>query len=241
MSPPVDDSARPREVRKAFVAAVVPGPKSPSAVSDWQWYCSMCCQARTVLAMAASPLSTSRSSAGHGQADSIDGSDSRGSAKVRAAVAKEESPDLVLMGLMAEDGNFAAVGPMLAELMGIPSATAVVKVEFGDGKATCQRELEGGALEVVELPTPALLAVQTGLNQVRYASLKGIMAAKKKPIDTKTAGDLGLAGQVGGDAAKVTVEKVYVPPKGEGAEIIEGSTDEVVAKLVAKIKELGLL
>lgn len=177
----------------------------------------------------------------HVKDEAVDGSDALGIAKVLAAVAKEESPDLVLMGLMADDGNFAAVGPMLAELMGVPSATAVVKAERAEGKVTCERELEGGALEVVELPTPCLLAVQTGLNQVRYASLKGIMAAKKKPIDTKGAGDLGLAGQVGAGAAKIEMEKVYVPPKTAGAEMIEGSTDEVVEKLLGKIKELGLL
>jgi len=171
----------------------------------------------------------------------IDGSDSLGIAKVLAAVAKEVSPDLVLMGLMADDGNFAAVGPMLAELMGVPSGTGAVKCELADGKITIERELEGGALEVVELPTPAVVTVQTGLNQVRYASLKGIMAAKKKPLDVKGAGDLGLAGAVGDAAAKVKITKIYSPPKGEGAEIIEGSTDEVVSKLVGKVKELGLL
>ncbi len=171
----------------------------------------------------------------------VDGSDSLGIAKVLAAVAKEESPDLIFTGLMADDGNFAAVGPMLAELMGVPSATAVVKVERSDAAVTCERELEGGALEVVELQTPCLLAVQTGLNQVRYASLKGIMAAKKKPIDNKTAADLGIAEQVGSGASKIKIDKIYVPPKGEGAEMIEGSTDEVVAKLMGKIKELGLL
>ena len=171
----------------------------------------------------------------------VDGSDALGTAKVLAAVAKEESPDVVLMGLMSDDGNEASVGPMLAGLMGVPHATAVVKAEAtGDG-FRCERELEGGALEVVELPKPCLMAVQTGLNQVRYASLKGIMAAKKKPIDVKTAGDLGLAGQVGAGARKMKIESVYTPPKGEGAELIEGSTDEVVTQLVGKIKELGLL
>jgi electron transfer flavoprotein beta subunit len=94
---------------------------------------------------------------------------------------------------------------------------------------------------VTELRKPCVLAVQTGMNQVRYASLKGIMAAKKKPIDVKTAADLGLAGQVGAAAARVKVAKVYTPPKGQGAEILQGSTDQVVAKLVGKIKELGLL
>ena len=135
----------------------------------------------------------------------------------------------------------SAVPPMLAELMGIPHATAVVKVEKSGNGVRVERELEGGAVEVVELPSPCLLAVQTGLNQVRYASLKGIMAAKKKPIDVKTAEQLGLAGKVGAGAAKVRIQKIYQPPKGEGAEIVSGTTDEVVSKLVGKIKELGLL
>ena len=83
--------------------------------------------------------------------------------------------------------------------------------------------------------------MQTGLNQVRYASLKGIMAAKKKPLDVKTAGDLGVADAVGAGAAKVKIESIAPPPKGESAELLEGSTDDVVAGLMNKIKELGLL
>jgi electron transfer flavoprotein beta subunit len=171
----------------------------------------------------------------------VEGSDSLGIARVLAAVAKEVGPDLVLMGLMSDDGNAAAVPPMLAELLGIPHATAVVKVDREGGGYRVERELEGGALEVVDLPLPCLLAVQTGLNQVRYASLKGIMAAKKKPLDVKTAEDLGLVGSVGAAAAKVRIQRIYQPPKGDGAEIVSGSPDEVVAKLVGKIKELGLL
>ena len=169
-----------------------------------------------------------------------DAADALGAAKILAAVAKAESPDLVLMGLMSDDGNFAAVGPMLAELAGMPHATSVVKVTM-NGSVTVERELEAGATEVVELAKPCLLAVQTGLNQVRYASLKGIMAAKKKPIETKTLADLGLAGQVGAAAAKVKIQKIYPPPKGAGAEMLKGSTDEVVGKVLGKIKELGLL
>ena len=177
----------------------------------------------------------------HVKDDAVDGSDALGIAKILAAIAKEESPDLIFTGLMADDGNFAAVGPMVAELMGIPSATAAVKFELEGDKVTVERELEGGALEVVELPTPCLVAVQTGLNQVRYASLKGIMAAKKKPMDVKTGADLGIADQVGAGAAKAKIESIFTPPKGDGAELIEGSTDEVVGKLLTKIKELGLL
>ena len=170
-----------------------------------------------------------------------EGSDALGVAKLLAAVAKAENPDLVLMGLMSDDANAASVGPMLAELLGVPSATGVMKLERQNGKVRVERELEGGALEVVDLEGPCVIAVQTGINQVRYASLKGIMAATKKPIDVKTASDLGVAGQVGAGAAKMKIEKIFHPPKGQGAEILSGSVDEVVAKLVSKIKELGLL
>jgi electron transfer flavoprotein beta subunit len=171
----------------------------------------------------------------------VDGSDALGVAKVLGAIAKEESPDLIFMGMMSEDGNFAAVAPMLAEIAGVPHTTAAVKVERANGTLTVDREIEGGAHEVVELQSPCLVAVQTGINQVRYASLKGIMAAKKKPLDVKTAADLGLAGQVGAGAAKVKIEQISPPPKGDTAELLEGSTDEVVSGLVGKIKELGLL
>jgi electron transfer flavoprotein beta subunit len=176
----------------------------------------------------------------HVKDPAVDGSDPLGMAKILAAVVKAESPDLVFTGLMSDDGNFSAVPPMVAELCDLPSATGALKVT-ANGAVTVERELEGGALEVVEMAKPCLIAVQTGLNQVRYASLKGIMAAKKKPIDVKTAADLGVAGQVGAGAAKVKVEKIYHPPKGQGAQMLSGSTDEIVGKLVGKIKELGLL
>jgi len=170
-----------------------------------------------------------------------DASDPLGVAKILAAVAKADNPDLILMGLMADDGNSAAVPAMLAELLGFASTTSVMKVTRSNGTIRAERELEGGALEVVDLTGPSVLSVQTGINQVRYASLKGIMAAKKKPIDTKSVADLGLSGKVGPAAAKVKIEKIYPPPKGKGAEIVTGSTDEIVSKLMGKIKELGLL
>jgi electron transfer flavoprotein beta subunit len=145
------------------------------------------------------------------------------------------------MGLMSDDANFAAVAPMLAELVGVPHTTAAVSVRRKDGALEVDREVEGGAQEVIELKSPCVVAVQTGINQVRYASLKGIMAAKKKPLDVKTAADLGLAGKVGAGAAKIKVAKIAPPPKGDRAEIVQGTTDQVVASLVNKIKELGLL
>ena len=171
----------------------------------------------------------------------VDGSDALGISRTLAAVAKSVGAEMVLLGLMSDDSNASAVGPMIGELLGIPSATGVVKEEKIATGFRVERELEGGALEVVELPAACVLAVQTGINQVRYASLKGIMAAKKKPLDVKTAADLGLTGQVGASVAKVKIQKIYHPPKTSGALMLKGSTDEVVAGLVGKIKELGLL
>lgn len=176
----------------------------------------------------------------HVKDPAANGSDSLGVAKILAAVAKAENADLIFAGFMSDDGNLAATGPMLATLLGIPHTTTAVSFAK-NGAIQVERELEGGALEVVELSTPCLVTTQTGMNQVRYASLKGIMAAKKKPIDVKTVADLGVADQVGAAAAKMKIEKLYTPPKGQGAEILSGSVDEVVGKLVGKIKELGLL
>ena len=124
--------------------------------------------------------------------DGLAHADSLAIAKTIAAVAKAESCDLVLMGLMSDDTNFAVTGPMLAELLGVPHATGIVSAKLDGGQVEVERELEGGALEVVKLPLPCLLTVQTGMNEVRYASLKGIMQAKKKPLDKKSLGDVGL-------------------------------------------------
>lgn len=171
--------------------------------------------------------------------DALANADSLAIAKTLAAAVKDEGFDLVLMGLMSDDTNYSLTGPMLAQLLDLPHTTGAMKVEMGDGTARVERELEGGALEVVDLPLPALITVQTGLNDVRYASLKGIMQAKKKPLDQKGLGDIGL--DAAAVAPKVSVEKLYVPPKGEGAEILDGTPAEIGQKLVGKIKELGLL
>ena len=165
--------------------------------------------------------------------------DSLAIAKTIAAVAKAESCDLLLMGLMSDDTNFAVTGPMLAELLGVPHATGIVSAKLDGGQVEVERELEGGALEVVKLPLPCLLTVQTGMNEVRYASLKGIMQAKKKPLDKKSLTEIGLTASA--VAPKVKIEKIYSPPKGGGAEILTGSKDEIAGKFVGKVKELGLL
>jgi electron transfer flavoprotein beta subunit len=86
-----------------------------------------------------------------------------------------------------------------------------------------------------------VVTITKGEHEPRLASLKGIMAAKKKPLDVKTAADLGLAGQVGAASAKVKIESRSLPPQGKGAEILQGSNEEVAGVLASKIKELGLL
>lgn len=169
------------------------------------------------------------------------GADALATAKILAAVAKEEAADVIFAGLMADDDNASAIPPMVAELLGFPSATGVTATDYSGDGIKVERELEGGALEVVELPKPCLIAIQTGANQVRYASLKGIMQAKKKPVDVKTLADLGLADEASAAQNKTKVNKIYVPAKGDTAEILSGSTDEIVSQLVTKIKELGLL
>jgi electron transfer flavoprotein beta subunit len=171
--------------------------------------------------------------------EALASTDSVGIANTLAAAARSENFDLVLMGLMADDSNFGITGPVLAERLGMPHVTSVVKAEFKNGEIQIERELEGGTLEVLSIPRPCLLAVQTGINEVRYASLKGIMQAKKKPLDKKTLADLGLSEQ--DVAPRVKIDKIYTPPKGEGAEILQGSPDEVAQQIVTKVKELGLL
>jgi electron transfer flavoprotein beta subunit len=218
----LEEALRIKDAGEAEVIAVTIGPERASQAL------------RTALGMGADR-------ALHVKDPETEGSDALGIARILAALAKRENPDLILAGFMSDDGNFAAVPPMLAQLLGLPHTTAAVAIAKSDGATTVDREIEGGAHEVVKLTGPCVVAVQTGINQVRYASLKGIMAAKKKPLDVVTAADLGVSGQVGAAAAKVAIQSVAMPPKGHGAELIKGSPAEIAGKLVGKIKELGLL
>lgn len=113
--------------------------------------------------------------------------DSLGVARVLSGALREMSPDLIWVGKQSIDYDDAAMAGLVAELLNIPSVSVVVKVDIENGKVLCEREIEGGH-EVVEAKLPAVLAAQKGLNEPRYPSLKGIMAAKSKPIEEKTAG-----------------------------------------------------
>jgi electron transfer flavoprotein beta subunit len=150
-------------------------------------------------------------------------------ARALAEVVRAESPDLVFAGVQSADSVQAATGTALAELLDLPRVAVVTKIELGDGKATVNRELEGGLLDVVEVDTPALLTIQTGINEPRYATLRAIKQAEEKEIDVRQPGDLG--------EPAYRIKKMFVPPKGEGAEMLNGSAADVAQKIKEIVEE----
>jgi electron transfer flavoprotein beta subunit len=162
------------------------------------------------------------------------GMDAFGIASAIAAAAKAEGFDLLLTGLQSDDLGFAQTGVIVAELLGLPHATIVMDVESQDGNLRVKRELESGFFQWVSMPAPAVLTIQSGINTLRYATLKGIMAAKKKEIKKLDAAALGLdAAQL---APKMQFLRLYVPQKTKQTQFLEGSPAEVAAKLVTKLK-----
>lgn len=155
-------------------------------------------------------------------------------ARLLAAALKKESPDLVLTGLQSDDFGFAQTGVILAELLGLPHSTIIMEIQVAGATLKVKRELEAGWFEWIEMPLPALLTIQSGINKPRYATLKGIMAAKNKPIQKLTPADLGLS--AADIAPRQTLSKVYVPVKRSKTEFLEGTPKEIAAKLVDKLK-----
>ncbi|MBI4455920.1 MAG: electron transfer flavoprotein subunit beta/FixA family protein [Acidobacteria bacterium] len=155
-------------------------------------------------------------------------------ARALRAQAQVEQPDLILTGVRSDDHAFAQTGTMLAELLHWPHATIVMKVETDEVGKTLkvQRELEAGLLEEVALALPALLTIQQGINQVRYASLKGIMTAKKKELRRVDWISLGLSG-----GKKIQIERIGFPKSEKKFEIIGGSPEHAAAVLVEKMKK----
>jgi electron transfer flavoprotein beta subunit len=162
--------------------------------------------------------------------------DSLGIAKVLAAAIKSVPHDIVFLGKQGVGTDNGLVGPMLAELLGYPQVNVVTHLEVGDGKLTAHREIEG-AEEVLEAPLPAIVTAQKGLNEPRYAGIKGIMAAKKIAIDTKSLADLGLDEN---DVLKqrVVVVSLELPAEKSGGRKIDGSDPAAAAREILKyIKE----
>jgi len=157
--------------------------------------------------------------------------DPLGAAKALAAAVKGENPDLILTGLQSDDQGFGQTGVLMAEELDRPHATIIMAIEVDGANLKLKRELEAGWFQHMECPLPAVLSIQSGINKVRYATLKGIMAAKKKEIATITRESLGVAGE-----PTQRVEKIYVPTKTKKTEFLIGTPKEMAAKLVEKLK-----
>jgi electron transfer flavoprotein beta subunit len=154
-----------------------------------------------------------------------------GSARSLAAAIEKENFDLILTGLQSDDQGFGQTGVLLAELLGRPHATIIMSIEVDGSQLKLKRELEAGWFQHVELPLPAVLTIQSGINKPRYATLKGIMAAKKKEIANIERASLGIS-----DAPTQRVEKIYVPQSAKKTEFITGNAKESAAKLIEKLR-----
>lgn len=162
------------------------------------------------------------------------GLDVYGMARVMARALEAEKPDLIVTGLQSDDFGFAQTGVILAELMGLPHSTIIMQIEVQGASIRAKRELEAGWFQWIEMPLPALLTIQSGINKPRYATLKGIMAAKNKPLKKLGMADLGLA--AGDLPPRQKIMRVYVPEKHTQTEFFEGGAAEIAAKLVDKLK-----
>ena len=158
--------------------------------------------------------------------------DSLGIAKALAAAIKSVPHDLVFFGKQGVGTDNALVGPMVAELLGYPQVNVVTHLEVGDGKLTAHREIEG-AEEIIEASLPAVVTAQKGLNEPRYASLKGIMAAKKIPIDAKTLADIGL-NESDIYKQRVVFVSLEMPKEKSGGRKVDGADAAAAAKEILK-------
>ncbi|HJW95512.1 MAG TPA: electron transfer flavoprotein subunit beta/FixA family protein [Thermoanaerobaculia bacterium] len=167
----------------------------------------------------------------HIKGESAD-ADSLGIAKALAAAIKTVPHDVIYFGKQGVGTDNGLVGPMVAELLGYPQINVVTHLEVGDGKLTAHREIEG-AEEVIEAQLPAVITAQKGLNEPRYAGLKGIMAAKKIPIDAKSVSDLGLSDS---DIfnQRVVFVSLQLPPEKSGGRKIDGSDPAAAAQEILK-------
>ena len=164
----------------------------------------------------------------------LEGLDANAIAMALAAALKRENPDLIVTGLQSDDFGYAQTGVILAELLGLPHSTIIMEIKVEGGAMKVKRELEGGYFQYLEMPLPAVLTIQSGINKPRYATLKGIMSAKSKPLQKLTLPDLGLSS--GDLAPKQHIARIYVPEKRSTTEFLQGTAKEVANKLVDKLR-----
>jgi electron transfer flavoprotein beta subunit len=212
----IEEAIRIKEAKGGEVVLVTVGPERAQAAL------------RTGLAMGAD-------AAVHVKDASLDATDTLGTARALAAAILTLAPfDLVLCGQQGVGGDHSQVPAMLAELLDLPQVTVAVKIEIGDGKATVEREVDGGR-ETWETALPAVISAQKGLNEPRYASLKGIMAAKKKPVQVLDAAGLGL--DAAAVAPMVRVVAVELPPGRPAVRMIEGDPAAQAKELIRLLHE----
>src|SRR6478752_7101441 len=165
----------------------------------------------------------------HVEDDALAAADAFTAAAALAPAMAEQKFDLILTGLQSDDQGHAQFGPVLAEKLGIPHSTIIMEVNVDGSSLKVKRELEGGWFQYVTMPLPALLTIQSGINTLRYATLKGIMAAKKKEI-TKVA-----APAAGGARQKIVA--LYAPQKSKQTVMISGSPADAAKELVKRLRE----
>jgi electron transfer flavoprotein beta subunit len=165
----------------------------------------------------------------HVESDSLTSADAFVVSSALAEAMKAEQFDLILTGLQSDDHGFAQTGVILAERLGFAHATIIMEVQATPPTLRVKRELEGGWFQWVAMPLPAVLTIQSGINQLRYATLKGIMAAKKKEIRQVQPAALAAAHQA--------IVKLYAPEKSKKTRIISGSATEAAKELIRALRE----
>jgi electron transfer flavoprotein beta subunit len=167
----------------------------------------------------------------HIEDENLQSLDALGTARLLAKAVEAEKPDLILTGLQSDDLGYGQTGVVLAELLGLPHGTLIMAVEKLDNAIKVKRELENGWFQNVELPLPAVLTIQSGINKLRYATLMGIKKAKTKEIRSVKVGDLGVS-----TATVAKIERIYLPQRSKQTQMLEGSAKEQAAKLVEKLR-----
>ena len=174
--------------------------------------------------------------------DALAGSDVAATGYALAKALEREAPDLVLLGQQSDDGECYTIGAVVADHLRMPSLTQVIKLDVEEGSLRCERQAEYG-YDTVQVQWPAVIAVGDAINEPRYPSLKAIMGAKKKPLDSLAAADVGIdASLVGEEGSRVQCGDFHDPPAKASGQIIEDEdTNETVEKIVAWLDERKLI
>jgi len=160
------------------------------------------------------------------------GLDAFNTARAFATAIKEEKFDLIFTGLQSDDYGYAQTGVVLAELLGWPHATIIMQIEKNDAGIRVKRELEAGYFQFVDMPLPAVLTIQSGINKLRYATLIGIKQAKNKPLRKVSMADVQSA--LGPNLQKI--ERLYIPQKTKNTQVLEGPPSEIAKNLAEKLR-----